>query len=438
MRTLSLGYVDRILLIGVLGFIVVGFTPIYKVLQPSPRALDPGDGSLLDQVMFGLLYGCVLLAFLLRGTGRIRFAASDIALWTLVALAVISTAWSVDPELSLRRSLALVGTTIVGYFFATSLDLRGQVRVLASIMSVSAFVNFGLGLLLPIVGRDEFGNWTGMLTQKNELGRMMALTAILAIVTTAGSSKATRLYFRFVFAIAVVTLVLTNSATSMVALATLLFLYWLLRSAVLPSSTFVAITSLALCTSVLASTWLLYNFEQATSALGRDTSLTGRTELWQLSLRMVEAQPVLGYGYNGFWLGLSGPSQAIQSRLHFFAVHAHNGFIDLALELGLIGLALYIFVLVVALTRAFWLQIAAPRAENAWPFLLLAFVTLINFTENVIMTRNSILWVAFVAVVATLPRINRGSDGDESALSDVAPTHLPRPAPPSLSHGLKP
>ena len=75
--------------------------------------------------------------------------------------------------------------------------------------------------------------------------------------------------------------------------------------------------------------------------LGRDATLSGRTGLWDAVLAAISMKPLLGYGYESFWNGLAGPSASVVAAVHWIPPHAHNGFLDLWLDLGALGLLIF-------------------------------------------------------------------------------------------------
>ena len=72
--------------------------------------------------------------------------------------------------------------------------------------------------------------------------------------------------------------------------------------------------------------------------IGRDMSFTGRLPLWEMSLQAARVHPLLGYGYNGFWTDDSRAVQYIWAMITWKAPSAHNGYLDIVLQIGLIGL----------------------------------------------------------------------------------------------------
>ena len=93
--------------------------------------------------------------------------------------------------------------------------------------------------------------------------------------------------------------------------------------------------------------------EQILRHLHRDTGLTGRTHLWSLSLKAVARQPWFGYGFRSFWLGMKGASATLVQQLHWSPPSGHNGFLDITLEVGIVGLALFLIGYLLLWRRAF-------------------------------------------------------------------------------------
>ncbi|WP_049558612.1 O-antigen ligase family protein, partial [Limnoraphis robusta] len=71
--------------------------------------------------------------------------------------------------------------------------------------------------------------------------------------------------------------------------------------------------------------------------IGKDPSLTGRTDLWAWAREMIDKRPWLGYGYTAFWQGLDGGSAYIIRAARWPVPYSHNGILDLWLDIGLLG-----------------------------------------------------------------------------------------------------
>jgi exopolysaccharide production protein ExoQ len=78
--------------------------------------------------------------------------------------------------------------------------------------------------------------------------------------------------------------------------------------------------------------------------LGKDMTLTGRTNIWSAVLDSIVKRPLLGYGYQAFWLGMEGESYRVILVVSWMLAQAQNGFLDIMLENGAAGLAIVLLV----------------------------------------------------------------------------------------------
>jgi O-antigen ligase len=146
---------------------------------------------------------------------------------------------------------------------------------------------------------------------------------------------------------------------------------------------------------------LIHFRDSVTELMGRNASLTGRVKIWGLSLASIALKPILGYGYSAFWPA-SAEAMRIDVAINWTVPHAHDAYIELALELGLVGLGLYVAAYLVAMKRAA-LYMRMERGNSAkWPLVYLCFVLLYSFTENYVLAPNTIFWMLFVAASCTI------------------------------------
>ena len=132
-------------------------------------------------------------------------------------------------------------------------------------------------------------------------------------------------------------------------------------------------------------------------------------------------------------MGLDGPSIVDASGWLEFMPHAHNGYLDVRLETGLIGYALFVSFIITTLYAIG--RVANRDPVRAWIVLSLAlFVIFDNFLETAWMRGFSVLWVMFVIVAAEAGRYSRPFLPTRAAYG----SRTPRPGSPGLSRGLRP
>jgi O-antigen ligase len=136
--------------------------------------------------------------------------------------------------------------------------------------------------------------------------------------------------------------------------------------------------------------------------LGRDLTFSGRTNIWQAVLEAIMQRPLLGYGYAAFWNGLQGQSANVILALGWAVPHAHNGFLEVWLQLGLVGLSLLIATLVVAI-RDFSVCFTPTRSRAVdWYAGILIIIVLYNFAEPFLIRERSLAWLLYVTACVGL------------------------------------
>jgi len=354
--------------------------------------------------------------------------------WALAALALASTLWSSDPDFTLRRSLVVIATTVFGIYFGSRYQLSRQVRLLAWAFILLAVLSAACALLLPRYGIDnQFhrGDWQGVFGQKNLLGKAM-LVGMIALWSAKGVLL--RIVQIVGLLLCAVVMVMSGSRAALVVLATLLLLavgFRILRARLVTLIP-VTIALLAMCAGVVLLA--ARNSSLLLASLGREITLTRRTEIWSAVWSAISRHMTLGYGFSGFWAGLHGESAQVAARLRFVPRHAHNGFLDLWLELGIVGLSLFGAGYLQAVSNGVRLVRISRDRLATWPLLYLAFMLLYDLTEGPILRQNNLYWALYVAVVVSAAEALRRCQAECSIpatldLLEQQPGGLPRRTP---------
>ena len=328
----------------------------------------------------------------------------------LVFVAAFSSLWSLEPGLTLTRSISLLAPTALGLMLSSRFTWWELLRLLAVALGLAALVSTLVALALPDEGimTIDYGNaWHGVYGNKNGLGRAMAL-ATIAFVLVALEGGRYRWLAWVAAAGAFALLLLARAAASLVVCLAVLSLIPLFRALRFRFTTAMALWILAVMLGAIVLTLMASNLESTLSLLERDTTLTGRTEIWAAVIASITERPWLGYGYNAFWQEWSGPSASVLSAVGWETPHSHNGVLDLWLDLGAVGIVVFVLGLAAA-TRA-----AVARAKHTsgsadlLPLAFLAFLVLINLSEAIVLKQHNVFWVLYVAILSS-PRVTRAS-----------------------------
>jgi exopolysaccharide production protein ExoQ len=366
---------------------------------PASNAEDPGA-----LIAFAMVYLLILGPVLLRPRGIVDALTANPAATALILLALLSTAWSIEPEVTLRRAVAFAFTTLFALHLVQRFTLREVVTLLALAVSVTTVLSLVFVLAVPAIGIDHElhpGAWKGVYFQKNVAGRT-SVWLLLCLFWLERANAGARWPRRVMIALTALLLVMSDSGTGLLTAALVLAVFtahrWL-KADIRVLAAVLSFVALAGFLAVLAGTVF---FEDALALIGRDPTLTGRTELWDHSLAAVAERPLLGWGYGAYWYDLNGPAAVFTAG--WGVTSAHNGWIDAAIDLGLPGFALVAALAGGVLTRGF--RAARYGASGAGLFALAAVAATlaVSMSESVFLERHSVTWVGFVVASAALVR----------------------------------
>jgi O-antigen ligase len=349
---------------------------------PTPDLASQSANSPMDATAFALLILAGLVVLWQRSK---RTKALLKANWLVViyfGFCLLSVLWSDFPVVAFKRWTKAIGDLVmVLIVFTEALPVRafgrfltriGFVLVPASLLFIRYFGNLGRGY-----DPDGRPMYTGVTTNKNVLGVITFVTALgslwyLFSLFDAGRKRnhARQLLARgTLLGMSFALLIMAHSATSLAC--------FMLGSAVMlitrlkwVSSSQRNVHAVVLSIVVFAGVVMLFGGQSVVvHALGRQTTLTGRTDIWAAVLPVVPNR-VLGAGFESFWMGPR--LNAVYSRLSDFmhVNEAHNGYIEVYLNLGIVGVGLLVMILVSAYRGA----VAAIRFEPRFGGLMLAYI----------------------------------------------------------------
>ena len=377
---------------------------------------DRQSGSPINQFFTLAVYLPSFLFILAKPNLPLRTVLRSRLFWALNVWAILSVAWSIDPELSLRRVIALqLGTAFVLHMSTwfsphKMLTLLGLFCVLVIIGSTLAVGVPGLGITPSGV---HAGKMRGLFVFKNIFGDFLAVSVITFTINIA-IAKNYRIkiaYFPFIF-LAIIELFASDSKTPLAAVIVTCAAMLGAKFIYLPSrlgekftqSGRQAIVWIAGLFSVLilpAITALLL------SALGRDMTLSGRTHLWQYAIAKGWDHAAMGVGYKAFWTDkmtfdlrvLHDHWSAGESQKSLTA-NGHNGFLDAWLDLGFVGLGLFLLLIVTSAIRALRMLGRTRDPVFIWHVGALTYAAFYYITESSVIQQSATAWflVSYVSL----------------------------------------
>jgi len=377
---------------------------------------DPEAGSPLDR-----LFLSALLFLAVTGLFRRQFnwsTALSVNRWLILLLGymLLSTAWSDLTFVAFKRWTRELIMVLMLFLLLSEIN---PAEAFASVLRRVAYILMPFSLLLikyyPALG-VAYGRWSGelmwigMTVHKNCLGRLCMIVSAFLIWDSLRRWRAGSLWsdrWRTVADCGVLMIALymlrgpgkaysaTSIATLLVGIATLLGLQWLRRCNFLPSGRCVAAGLLGLFVFGVAAPFVGgANVARFSGALGRDDTLTGRTQTWAELVPLVKERPILGVGFGSFWTA---------ARREFYEMsHGHNGYLDVLLDLGAVGIFVWVGVLVTyAEKAAVALTLDYDRAALA--IALLAMSAVYNTSESALSDMSEFLTAVAVWAASLFP-----------------------------------
>lgn len=363
---------------------------------------DNPEGNIFLRAMWLPVYGYTIVMLGLRWRQTLAISSRLPFLVILSFLAIFSALWSLDPTTSFRRGIAVVCTTGFGVYLAASLSWRDMLRYLGIAWFILAVGNFIAGALVPgfgVMHEIHVGAWRGLFSEKNAMGghfaRAAFLMAFMIIV-----DRDWRKFWIGAFFLSVALVLLSTSKTSLlgILLGSAVLLAWLWMR----GNRFLTLVSLWMifALTVFGVIIILTMPEAVASLIGRDLTLTGRTNIWGVLLQVMEDRPMFGFGYGTFWALDSEPAQLVRAETEWEVPTAHNGLLELMLALGRVGAVFFVLDYVINLGRSLFTIHRRKTSVFAFGFFML--VALFSVSESLILNQNSILWVMYCASAARL------------------------------------
>ncbi len=366
----------------------------------------------------------VSVVFLARARPRVPIRKWPKTLLLFLLLCIASIAWSAYRTESAVAAVAQLATATAGAFFALCLTWERILRALGAAFRWIIGLSLVFELIVSVFVRhhilpffttytyppgklpDAFywsrdllfhgGKIQGIVGNSDILG-MISLFALIVF----GIQLADRLVNRTAgivwLALAGITFLLTRSSTVIVALAfvalVLLFAWWG-RSVRQSKRVPVYGTALAVVLVGVASTTVFW--ATVTRLLGKSADLTGRTDIWEKVIQLAQQKPLLGWGWISYWAPWVEPFKGLAVRNRVEYLQAHNAYLDVWLQLGILGLVVFALLVITTFGRSWFMAVDRPpfdangvvrsdvpyAAITLLPLLMLAAMIAQSFTES--------------------------------------------------------
>jgi exopolysaccharide production protein ExoQ len=408
-------------------------------LVPTSAATAFEEGSALDRTVYLLLIALAVAILAARHLDWHELFAHNPALTMFLLFGLASVIWSDFPFITFKRWIRDLGTYLMLLVvlsdprpveaISTIIRRLSYVLLILSIVLIKYYSEMGV-VYNPWTGSPEY---VGATTSKNMLGALCLISGLFYFWDTLGrwsgrkAQRSKRVLFVNVALIAMTLWLinLSDSATARTCLLIGCLIIVIVRTGWAKANS----RRLTLAIPIGLVVYFLLDFAfdfraMVAQLLGRDPTLTGRTGMWDVLLA-VQTNPLLGVGYQSFWLG--DRLATVWRRLDTtFLNEAHNGYLEIYLSLGLTGLVL-LGVFMVSSYRTVLRQITTSPHFASLGLALWVIMVFYNFTEAAF--GASLLWCTLVLCVIAVPRYGGAempSDPKEAVVNRPTLTALQR------------
>jgi exopolysaccharide production protein ExoQ len=355
-----------------------------------------------------------VISVLLLFQSRTRFSKliwppHIICLLAYLAFAGASVLWAFSPDRSFVRYtqqvMVVMSIVLPVTLTARTVDImRGVFLCFAlSLILNLLFVIGGSATIAQYGSRAVDIGYQGYFLGKNYLGECAAPALLLALDETRHGGWR-RAVGSIVAALAILLVYLSDSKTALGLALMVPFLAWftLIVRKITRISPAITLLCIPLCYALVSSV-SRFDMNRVSYMLYGDSTLTGRTVIWDFVQNEIDRRPVLGWGYQSFWFVPGSPALTEAPGWVKLMPNAHNGYYDTTLEMGRVGLAL-LLVFILATLHAIG-RVADRDPARARLLLSLAlFIISYNYFESLWMRGYEFLWVMFVFVAAEIGR----------------------------------
>lgn len=368
------------------------FLLIYITFFTTKIPFDPanyGDifaGETTDiknQVVYLFLFFSSLIILSQRYNKVIALIKSEKYLSFFVLLCLISALWSEYSFLSIKRSFQLFVIFLVIVEALVNIEPNILLRQLKIVVSVYVFFNLYACRFIPAAIDPIFQTWRGIEVQKNHLAQTSIYCLLSSVVFFSfDKTKFQKIYDGLLVFVSVFLIYKARSSTAILVLMMIFFVGFIFQIESIFSKFGFGRSFLALIfLFVLGFTFLFILFSSEIFSLipgyfGKDMTLSGRIPIWEHTWTEIEKKLLLGYGFATYWIMGHPRLEIFAEYFEGFKVNqAHNGYLEIMLQLGVVGLIFFTILLFVYGYRMF-------KVNNNLAILIFVAILTLNYTES--------------------------------------------------------
>ena len=160
--------------------------------------------------------------------------------------------------------------------------------------------------------------------------------------------------------------------------------------------------------------------------IGKSPDMTGRAGIWKNVMALVAQRPIQGWGWVSYWIPGIKPFKGLGVVHGVEYYQSHNAYIEMFFQLGIIGLALFVGLLIVAFVKVWRLAVRHTNPLYLWPILLLVGLMAQNLTESRMLVEIGWVYLVIITVKVNEPIDTLEPVGRSTKRAKLVPRQLRR------------
>jgi len=385
-----------------IAFLILLFFTIWGTSLPFKERLDDmsalSSTNVINQVLYSLLFLLSVITLISRKTELLNIIKQEKFLSLFITFAFLSIIWSDYSIITFKRIFRILAVNLTIISFLLHIDsARDVLKYFKYILYPYLVLTIIVVLVIPGALDPQFLTWRGFTSHKNTLGQIALISIFLCyIIYKVENSSSDRIVAALMLFLSILILFGAFSSTSIITFVffvgmALLFSVDVFFKTLGIGRTISFIIVLSFISIIITiAIWFPEMANVIPGLFGKDTTFSGRTDLWDYLISEFPSHPILGTGYQAFWVTESKKVMVLFELFFWLPNQAHNGFIDLLIQTGIIGLSLSILTFISYFVSYY--KIAKPH-----PWIIIILITIVtNFQESTLLRPGQTLNFLFM------------------------------------------
>ena len=370
----------------ILNFVVLVFFTFFGTKLPfqgitREEIFKQETTNIVNQILYVFLFLSSMIIVIKRFDTISLFIKKEKYLSLFILLCLVSAVWSNYHFMSFKRSFQLLSTYIVVVNALLFIEPLKLLKVLKIIVLLYLLVTVFSSLFINEAIDPQFGTWRGIADSKNLLSRVAFYCFLISMFFYVGQNRlSTKITNYAISFLSVIVIIMSGSSTTVVMLGLIFVISLLFSIEGIFKQLRIGRTILIMVLLFIISLYIIVDIFYPTiiykvpAMLGKDPTLTSRTDIWAYLWTEVEKKIFLGYGYGTYWIMGSPVLTNLAAAIGFMVNESHNGYLEITLQLGLIGITLFAIILIILIYRIF-------KLKSNLALILIVSILILDYTE---------------------------------------------------------